>query len=101
MLGKIEHCPGTLVKGHTTYSRTCLSKVFKGRKVSHVLPYGSPASNPRTGELFENNRGRISISGVQEKFSVLLEKNKLRLSKNGEQGEYILKPIPSARKKRE
>ncbi len=49
-------------------------------------------------ELFEENRKHISISGVQEKFSVLLEKNKLRLIKEGERGRYILKPIPSAGK---
>ena len=40
----------------------------------------------------------MSISGVQEKFSVLLEKNKLRLIQEGEQGQYILKPIPNVGK---
>jgi serine/threonine-protein kinase HipA len=64
--------------------------------VHHVLPYDSPASNPETDKLFEENRKRLSISGVQEKFSLLLEKNKLRLISDGEQGRYILKPIPSA-----
>lgn len=38
----------------------------------------------------------MSISGVQEKYSVLLDKNKLRLINEGEQGEYILKPVPGA-----
>jgi serine/threonine-protein kinase HipA len=96
VLNEIKYCPGTLAEGHTTYSRACLSKVFKGRKVNHILPYDSPASNSETDELFNDNRKRMSISGVQEKFSVLLDKNKLRLIKEGEQGEYILKPIPSA-----
>lgn len=41
------------------------------------------------------NRKRVSISGVQEKLSLLLEKNKLRLTKPGERGTHILKPIPS------
>jgi len=41
----------------------------------------------------------MSISGVQEKFSVLLEKNKLRLISEGERGKYILKPIPNAGRK--
>ena len=72
---------------------------FQGKKVSHILPYNSPASDPETAELFEENRGRISISGVQEKFSVLLEKNKLRLIDEGERGTYILKPIPAAGRK--
>ncbi len=101
ILNEIKYCPGTLAEGHTTYSRACLSKVFKGRKVNHILPYDSPASNSETDELFNNNRKRMSISGVQEKFSVLLDKNKLRLINEGEQGEYILKPIPSAGKRLE
>lgn len=98
---KVDHCPGTLAKGFSTYSRTCLKRVFDARKVSHVLPYDSPNSNRQTDSLFEDNQKRISISGVQEKFSVLLEKNKLRLIQEGEQGTYILKPISNAGKKRE
>lgn len=47
-------------------------------------------------ELFNENRKQITISGVQEKFSLLLEKNKLRLISEGERGSYILKPIPQA-----
>ncbi len=97
-LPKIEYCPGTLAEGYETYSTTCFRRVFDGRKVDHVLPYDSPASNEATDELFEENRKRISISGVQEKFSVLLEKNKLRLIDEGERGTFILKPIPSAGK---
>jgi len=95
---EIKYCPGTLAKGYGTYSRTCLNRVFSGHKVDHVLSYDSPATNEETDGLFAENRKRISISGVQEKFSVLLEKNKLRLINEGEQGTYILKPIPFAGK---
>lgn len=95
----IKNCPGTLAEGFNTYSRTCLNRVFQGKAVYHILPYDSPESNPETDELFEQNRKRMSISGVQEKFSILLEKNKLRLINEGERGTYILKPIPSAGKK--
>ena len=98
-LPEIKYCPGTLAEGFDTYSRTCLNKVFQGKKVHHFLPYDSPASNPETDELFEENRKRLSISGVQEKFSVILEKNKLRLVNEGERGTYILKPIPSVGKR--
>jgi serine/threonine-protein kinase HipA len=97
-LPDIKYCPGTLSEGFDTYSRTALNRIFKGKKVHHVLPYYSPASNPETDELFEENRKRMSISGVQEKFSVLLDKNKLRLIKEDERGTYILKPIPSVSK---
>lgn len=100
-LPEIKYCPGTLAEGFHTYSRTCLNRVFQGKKVHHVLPYDSPASNPETDELFDQNRKRLSISGVQEKFSILLEKNKLRLVNKGERGGYILKPIPGVGKKPE
>jgi serine/threonine-protein kinase HipA len=95
----IDVCPGTLAEGFNTYSRTALNRVFQGKKVHHVLPYDSPASHPETNQMFEKNRTHISISGVQEKYSVLLDKNKLRLINENEQGTYILKPIPSAGKK--
>ncbi len=96
---EINYCPGTLAAGFNAYSRTCLNRVFQGKAVYHVLPYDSPASNAETDELFDENRRNISISGVQEKFSVLLEKNKLRLIKEGERGTYILKPIPNTGKR--
>ena len=98
-LPTIKNCPGTLSEGSNTFSKTALNRVFQGKKVHHVLPYDSPASNPETDKLFEENRNRMSISGVQEKFSVLLDKNKLRLIHENEQGTYILKPIPNAGKK--
>lgn len=98
-LPEIKYCPGTLAEGFNTYSRTALNRVFQGKKVHHVLPYDSPASNPETHQMFEENRNRMSISGVQEKFSVLLDKNKLRLINENEQGTYILKPIPGGGKK--
>lgn len=100
-LPEIKYCPGTLSEGYNTYSRTALKKVFQGRRVHHVLPYDSPSSSPETDNLFEENRKRISISGVQEKFSVLLDKNKLRLINENENSTYILKPIPGAGKKPE
>jgi len=98
-LPEINFCPGTLADGFHTYSRTCLNRVFQGKTVNHILPYDSPESDAETNELFEQNRKCMSISGVQEKFSVLLEKNKLRLINDGERGTHILKPIPSVGKK--
>ena len=98
-LPDIQYCPGTLAPGYRTYSRTALVRVFQGKKVSHLLPYDPPASNAATDELFDENRKHMSISGVQEKFSILLEKNKLRLINAGERGGYILKPVSTAGKR--
>ena len=93
-----NRCPGTLAEGFTTYTRTCLKRVFNGSKVNHVLPYVSLQSNHNSEDSFEENASRISISGVQEKFSIIQLKNKIRLTKEGEQGTHILKPIPSVSK---
>ena len=98
-LATIKYCPGTLAAGFDSYSRTCLIRVFQGKRVNHILPYDSPTSALQTDELFEDSRKRLSLSGVQEKFPVLLEKNKLRLTFEGERSTYILKPIPNAGKK--
>ncbi len=98
-LDELKYCPGTLAEGFTTYSPGCLRNMFNGKKVNHVLPYEQPQQSEEVAEQFMENRKRISISGVQEKLSFLLEKNLLRLTKEGEQGTYILKPIPRDLKK--
>lgn len=92
---EIKYCPGTLAPGYDTYSATCLRRLFGGRKVHHILPYDSPVTGAGDTSIFQANTARVSISGVQEKFSLLLEKNRLRLVDRGEQGRYILKPVPS------
>jgi serine/threonine-protein kinase HipA len=68
--------------------------MFNGKKVSHILPYENPHKSEEVAGQFMENRKRISISGVQEKLSFILDKNILRLTKEGEHGTYILKPIP-------
>ena len=93
-LEEITHCPGTLAEGYSTYSPACIRKGYNGKKVSHVLSCDSPGHDEDVAKEFLDNRKRISISGVQEKLSMLLEKNVLRLTREGEQGTYILKPIP-------
>jgi serine/threonine-protein kinase HipA len=98
-LNELKYCPGTLAEGFATYSPGCLRSLFNGKKVSHVLPYEQPQQNEEVATAFMENRKRISISGVQEKLSLILDKNVLRLTKEGEQGTYILKPIPRDLKK--
>lgn len=98
---EIKNCPSSLASGNSSYSRNALKHVFSGKKVSHILPYDSPVSNELTGDLFDQNQARISISGVQQKFSVLQEKNKLRLVQEGEKGQFILKPIPNVGKNKD
>src|SRR2546428_6628676 len=98
-LAELKYCPGTLAEGFTTYSPSSLRNLFNGKKVNHMLSYYSPQLSEEVAEEFIENRKRISISGVQEKLSLVLEKNNLRLTKAGEHGTYILKPIPRDLKK--
>ncbi len=92
---KILNCPGTLAEGYDTYSPVALKRMFDSKKVSHILEYNSPKTSDEDAAIFNENRERISISGVQNKYSMVLEKKHLRLTNEGERGRYILKPITS------
>lgn len=96
----LTYCPSTLAEGHSSYSRSANQRLFSNHKVQHVLPYDSPASSVENSVNFFENRTIMSISGVQEKFSLVMEKNKLRLAQAGERGDYLLKPIPTLGKNR-
>lgn len=89
----ITVCPATLQEGFNTYSPKAIKEVFGGVKVSHILPFVSPAIENREQINFIEKRKRISISGVQEKYSLKLINGKFELTDAG--GEYILKPIPT------
>jgi serine/threonine-protein kinase HipA len=86
-------CPSTLQDGYTTYSPKALHHLFDGKKISHYLKYFVSEAKKEQRKLLTENRTRISISGVQEKFSMRLEKKELVLT--DKMGEYILKPIPT------
>lgn len=90
---KIEKCPITLADGYNTYSNKGLRQLFDGKKVAHILPYYIDGAKKEQRKLLNENRIRISISGVQEKFSFRQIKNKLTLSESN--GTHILKPIPT------
>ena len=89
-----DRCPCTLKLGFTSYSPSALRNLFDGKKVSHMIPFLPPEKDANPNEAFLQNRKRLSISGVQKKLSLRLDKNNLRLTYEGEHGYYILKPIP-------
>jgi serine/threonine-protein kinase HipA len=95
MYNQLLFCPSTLTEGNTSYSRSAVQRLFANHKVAHVLPYDSPSSSELVAGTFFENRTNISIAGAQEKYSLVLEKNKLRLAQPGERGLYLLKPIPT------
>jgi len=88
----IKYCLVTLAEGYQTYSPLALNSLFLGKKVSHILPFLSPNSRTREAEVFIAHH-QISLSGVQEKYSLKLIENELFLTEL--KGDFILKPIPS------
>ena len=87
----INVCPGTLAAGFSTYSPSCLRKVFGGKKVSHFLDF---SINDDTEVDIAAAINKISISGVQEKISAIIKKGKIIVAPEEEAGRYILKPVP-------
>ena len=94
---EIKYCPATLQPGFTTYSPAAQQALFgsRSKKVSHILSFGSPGTNSELTRTYNDERNRISISGVQEKYSLQLVKNKLVLTILN--GTHILKPVPAER----
>ncbi|WP_312351772.1 HipA domain-containing protein [Empedobacter sp.] len=89
---ELENCPGSLKENFNTYSPIVLKKMFNGKKVSPFLNYSTP-TNRKDQSRFNQNQTHISISGFQEKYSLILDGNALRLTNENESGQYILKPI--------
>jgi serine/threonine-protein kinase HipA len=86
---KINNCPGCLKAGYETYCDSCIKRLFNGNKVNHILNFTRPEFN----KIKREQSGKLSISGIQIKHSLKIENKELKLTE--EQGEYILKPIPS------
>ena len=90
----LKHCPSTLKEGFSTYSPEACRKLFGGKQVSHILDFDSPNNDSADSTDYAEHIGRISLSGVQPKGALVLRDGSLRKPKEGERGEYILKPAP-------
>ena len=86
-------CKGCYTGSKQDYCLNCRKKLFNKRKVSSVLNFDAPKEE--TLQAFQEFSKKISISGVQLKYSLRLNGDQLELCDKG--GEYILKPIPVAR----
>ena len=74
------------------YCLSCRKKLFDGKRVSTVLEFDKPKAENMT--MYNEHSKRMSISGVQLKYSLKLNGNKLELCESN--GQYIIKPIPTA-----
>ena len=91
-------CPSTLALGFSTYCPLAKRLLFDGKAVSHIFPEMSPKDldADRLQDTVQHI-GRISLSGVQPKFSAIVgEDLRLRYTRDNERGHFILKPQPSS-----
>lgn len=93
---EINVCPSLLAEGYSAYSPAALKRLFDGLPVNCFLNFDSPASAGSGGVDAVRNVGRMSLSGAQPKFGLVIgEDGELRYSKENEQSTYILKPRPT------
>ena len=74
------------------YCLSCRKKLFDGKRVATILEFDKPKAENRA--MYNEYSKRMSISGVQLKYSLQLIGNKLALCEKD--GQYIIKPIPTA-----
>jgi serine/threonine-protein kinase HipA len=83
-------CPGCFKETRDdAFCGRCKKRLFDGKKVPRVLPFSRPAYNAAKLAV---TPGRMSISGIQTKISLVLKDGRLEMVDSG--GRYILKPIP-------
>ena len=85
-------CFGCYKENIEGYCAACRQRLFDGRKVSHILSFDTPKADNLPA--YQERTKRLSISGVQLKYSLQLEGKELVMTEKG--GGYILKPIPPA-----
>ena len=89
-------CPSILQEGYDTYSPIARRTLFDGHAVSHIFSEPSPDTGTVEANEAVKSVGRVSLSGAQPKFSIVVDDDKLRYIREGEQGTFILKPRPTA-----
>lgn len=72
--------------------KTTDKDLFDGVAVSPIIDIDFESERDRQQVM--ENMNNMSISGVQEKFSAVVDDGKIRLSHEGEQATHILKPAP-------
>ena len=76
----------------TAYTTAQKAALFEGQTVSPILPYSFRTSlQPGAGA---SSPAAISVSGAQQKMSVVVRNGQLQYAAPGEQGTHILKPHP-------
>ena len=74
--------------GFSTFSPYARKHFLGGKPASHILPYDSLSSSIES----IRNKGHLSLSGAQEKYSAVIDHGVFRLTEEHERGTYIIKP---------
>ncbi|WP_316752396.1 HipA domain-containing protein [Pedobacter gandavensis] len=83
-------CPGCYKEVKKGYCLSCRKKLFNGQNIPTILPFETPKD--KNLKEFQSKTKKLSISGVQLKYSLRIENKQLKLSERD--GQFILKPIP-------
>lgn len=89
---EMKYCPSTLAEGYDTYSPQAVKRLFDGKRVSPFLDFN--INELKQSDVMVRAMQRISVSGVQEKFSGVIDQNKIRIAESNERSTYIIKPAP-------
>lgn len=89
----IKSCPSTLKPGFSSYTPVASRSLFGSPNVSPILDFTFEDLN-HDNSADTTIVGKISVSGVQEKYPALVEEGKIRLASAAERSTHILKPIP-------
>lgn len=73
-------CPGHLAEGFDRYCPSCTRRLFDGKRVSPCLDFNYDADNADMAE----NINQLSVSGVQEKLSAVIDNGRIVLTPVGE-----------------
>jgi len=84
----MSKCHSCLKDTNDSFCTSCRKKLFGGVNINHVLQFTRPEFN----EIRLEHSNRLSISGIQVKYSLKLEQKELKLNEEG--GQYIIKPVP-------
>ncbi len=93
---QLDRCPSTLQLGFSSYSPIACHLLFDGAEVMPVLDFDSPNNQNSHHEPYLESVGRISLSGVQPKASLVVRGHQLQKPLDNERGTFILKPAPSS-----
>lgn len=89
---EITKCPSLLIEGFDRYCPKARKMLFSGVSVNPILEFD--IDEFRSEGVIVEAMHRISVSGVQEKFSALIDAGEIKIAEKDKRSTHILKPAP-------